>query len=404
MKIEVARTKFKRLGERYLPLVVIDGQVDLTAATYIMQRFDEGHPYKTVKAEADVIKKLYEFCDAQGFSLSTRFAANDHLTVGEIESLGAFYSARIDTGEVVAPKTFKQRWTITKSFIKFIWIFYQQRIKSHANLQSSKARFDSMMESFNLHGKTPYLGGNPDKIGLSEELKLKFLAIINPLEDNNLNPWKSEYIRWRNYCLFLTMILGGNRKGESLGLKLRNFQLNGPKQAHKYFQILKDDHEGYGRKEAPSVKTKARDVTLNDDLVAIFEYYITEIRDKLDKAKYSEYVFLSFSDHKPLGVQTPNDALDVLIKKHPEFKGKLSPHRLRNTYFDSLRDLIDDKHQAEGPIAKKGIMSQLMEYAGGWASGSEMPDHYAKGSIQRKVSQFTLSLQSKVLEGEPNNE
>ncbi|WP_051221773.1 site-specific integrase [Neptunomonas japonica] len=404
MNIQVASTKFDKLANQHLPLVIIEGSVDLTAASYTMQRYDEGHPYKTLKAEADVIKKLYEFCANRGFSLSARFAAGDHLQIGEIEGLSAFYSARVDTGEIVASGTFKLRWIVTKAFVKFVWSFYQGRLKDPLQIKAASAKLETMLTSFGLHGKTPYLGNKSDKIGLDEEQKVKFLSIINPLEENKLNPWKSNYVRWRNYCLFLTMILGGNRKGESLGLKTADFNLVGPKQARKYFQIRKDEHQGYARKERPSVKTKERDVHLNDVLVEIFTYYITQVLPTLKNAKYSDYVFLSFDDHKPMSVQAPNDALNALIKKHPEFKGKLSPHRLRNTYFDTLRDEIDKEHEAEGPIAKQGIMAQLMEYSGGWAKGSAMPDHYAKGSIQRKVCDFTLSVQSRVLKGDSNNE
>lgn len=399
MKIQVVPTKFKKLSDRYIPLVIVNGTVDMTAASFLMQRFDAGHPTKTIRAEADAIKKLYEFCAQRKFSLSQRFAASDHLTVGEIEALSAFYSARIDTGEVVAPPTFKIRWLTTTAFVKFIWTFYQQRLKDPTQIKTAQTCLEAMKESFKLHGKAPYNAGGADKIGLNEELKVKFLAIINPLDDNELNPWKSEYIRWRNFCLFLTMILSGNRKGESLGLKLRDFNLAGPTHSFKYFEIRKDKHEGYVRKERPSAKTRERKVPLNPVMVDIFTHYITKVRPILKGAKRSEYLFLSRIDHNPISVQTPNDALNVLIKKYPEFEGHLTPHRLRNTYFDDLRDLIDAKHEAEGPISKKAIRSQLMEYAGGWAKGSEMPDHYAKGSIQRSVSKFVMELQGQVLDG-----
>ncbi|WP_261844261.1 site-specific integrase [Aliamphritea ceti] len=404
MQIKVATTKFEKLRGQHIPLVIVDGIVDLSAASYLLQRFDQGHPYYTIKAEANSIKKLYEFCANNGFSLAGRFAAGEHLQIGEIESLSAFYSARLDTGEPVGRKTYKLRWTQTTAFIRFIWNFYAGRLKDPVEIKASQAKLGTMNTSFQLHGKAPYSDGSSDMVGLDEELKLKFLAIINPLQDNDLNPFKSEYVRWRNYCLFLTMILGGNRRGETLGLREKDFYLSGPSGADKYFEILKDEHREYGRKDRPAAKTKERIVALNDGLAAIFTHYITNIRSKLKNAHRSEYLFLSAIDQKPISRQTPTDALNVIIKKYPEFEGQLGPHRLRNTYVDSLREEALNEYETMGPIAKKAAVSQLMEQAGGWAKGSQMPDHYAKGSIQRRVSEFTLAVQAQILQGAPDNE
>ena len=232
---------------------------------------------------------------------------------------------------------------------------------------------------------------------MEPELKAKFIAIINPLPDNELNPWKNEFTRWRNYCLFLTMILCGTRKGESLGIKLHHLNLIGSRYSNKKIEIKKDEHINFPHKVRPTVKTLARNISISDSLASIFEHYITKIRPKAKNHKKTDYLFLSLKDGKPIGIATPNDSFKVLIEKFPEFKGKLTPHRLRNTYFDALRDEIDSSFEATGPIAKDGIMSQLMTYAGGWTTGSKMPIHYAKGSIQRKVANYSLSLQCKLL-------
>ena len=403
MEVKVVNTKFSMLQDAYLPLLVVDGSVDLTSSSYISQRFDQGHPFKTLEAEAKVIKKFYEFCHSQGIDFKSRLSSLQHFTIGETESLAAYYSARQDTGEVVVSGTFKLRWSVTRRFITFIWSFFQSRVSDPVTMQSASIGLQQMKAAFDIHGKTPYKTDRPNKIGLTPELKAEFLEIINPLPENEKNPWKSEYVRWRNYCLFLTMILGGNRKGESLGLKLKHFNIVGPPQQRKYYEIIKEDHEGYARKERPSVKTKGRKVELHPVMASLFEYFITTIRPKNKGAKKSEYLFLSSRDGKEIGLLTPNEALSRLIEIYPQFQGKLSPHRLRNTYFDDLKGTLDKYYESEGPIAKEGIMSQLMEYAGGWASGSQMPSRYAKGSIQRRVSELTMALQGHILEGQHSN-
>lgn len=396
MNIKVVKTKFKRLNDLYLPLVVVNGELEPLAATYIMQRYEEEVPYYTIEAEAKVIKKLYEFCISESIDIIGRISELQPLAVGEIESLLSFYSARSDTGEVVAPSTRNLRIITTTNFITYLWSFYEGRLSSDQE-QIAKAKKARMDSAFKLFKKTPFRSGGKDKIGLTPELKAKFLEIINPLPDNKLNPWKNEFTKWRNYCLFLTMILGGNRKGESLGLKLNHFHLVGPDSVGKFYQMEKERHDDFPHKVRPSIKTDTRPVALSPLLASIFEHYITKVRIKAKNHQKSQYMFLSLKSGQPIGLSTPNDSMATLIEKHPEFKGKLTPHILRNTYFDALRDNIDSKLESESAIAKEGKMKRLMEFAGGWASGSKMPDRYSRGSIQRKVAEFNLQIQTKVL-------
>lgn len=401
MNIKVVKTKFSMLNNAHISLLVIDGDVDLSSASYLMQRLDQGYPLKTIESEAKVIKRFYEFCHIQNIHPATRFSHLERLTIGEIESLTAFYSSREDTGEVVASGTFKLRWSVTRRFIKFIWDFYQSRVKSPDKLKAAQIQLEGMEKAFKIHGKTPYRTANKDKIGLPLDLRAEFLDIINPVQENTKNPWKGELVRWRNYCLFLTMILGGNRKGESLCLKLNHFKLTGSAHIRKYFEIIKEDtmKSGYPRTEIPSIKTKGRQVELSDDLAAIFEYYITKIRPKFKNAPKSNYMFLSLRDGQPLSVVTPNESLKTLVKKHPQFEKILSPHILRNTFHDFLDEKLESTFKNQGPIAKQAIKSSIQEYAGGWSSGSAMVNRYPKGSIQRRVGELHLALQHKILEG-----
>lgn len=396
MSVKVVKTKFKKLNDKYLPLVVVNGELEPSAATFIMQRYEEDFPYYTIETEAKVIKKLYEFCLSENIDIIGRISELQPLTVGEIESLLSFYSARSDTGEVVAPSTRNLRIITTTNFITYLWNFYEGRLSGDEELiaKAKKARMDS---AFKLFKKTPFRSSGKDKIGLTPELRAKFFEIINPLPDNKLNPWKNEFTKWRNYCLFLTMILGGNRKGESLGLKLNHFHLVGADSVGKYYKMEKERLDDFPHKVRPAIKTDPRRVALSPLLVSIFEYYITKIRPKAKNHHRSQYMFLSLRSGQPIGLSTPNDSMAALIKKHPEYKGMLTPHILRNTYFDALRDNIDGKLESESAIAKEGNMKRLMEYAGGWASGSKMPDRYSRGSIQRKVAEFNLQIQTKVL-------
>ncbi|OLU30310.1 hypothetical protein BVH03_09765 [Pseudomonas sp. PA15(2017)] len=252
-----------------------------------------------------------------------------------------------------------------------------------------------MTAGFELYLKTPYKNDKKDKVSLTPELQAKFISIIDPDEYNESNPWKTSRIRWRNYIFLLLLMLGGNRKGETLLLKLNNFQLTGRR---KYYDILKSsDIISYPRAETPSVKTYGRQVELHDDFAALVEHYIVNVRKEFDGWQQSSYLFLSYRDGKPMSVHTPNSTLNELIKQYPEFKGLLSPHRLRNTFHDLLNQALDNKFKGSSGLSRKILKAPIQEAAGGWARNSSMPEHYAKGSIQAKVAELQVLLQKKIL-------
>lgn len=153
----------------------------------------------------------------------------------------------------------------------------------------------------------------------------------------------------------------------------------------------------YPRSESPSVKTLGRQVVLNDQLAALIEHYIVNIRKEFIGWQSTSYVFLSYRDGNPISVQTPNSILNELIQQYPEFKGLLSPHRLRNTFHDLLNQALDRKFKSESGLSRKIMKAPIQEAAGGWARNSSMPEHYSKGSIQAKVAELQTLLQYEAL-------
>lgn len=394
-KVNLVDVTFTKLDNIKLKLIEIDGELDMLSAGYLLQRFDSGSKPNTIKKDAQSIQHLYRFCISNNVDIYKLVSSQSPLSIGVIESYSSYCSVDINIGELVSRGHYEQRMRVSWAYVKWLWLFYQNRTKNSLdNLKAAKIQFTAMQEGFKLYLKSPYTSARAKKEGLTPELRGKFFNIINPLLENELNPWKSEKVRWRNYALLLTMVLGGNRKGESLLLKLNHFSLSG---RYKFFEILKTDDINYPRSEAPSVKTLGREVELNDMMANIFEHYISHWRIQFRGANESLYMFLSCIDGKPLSVQTPNAILNELIKKHPEFLGKLSPHRLRNTFHDLLNDALNFMNVGQSPLSKKINKAPIQEYAGGWKRGSEMVNHYPKGSIQREIGELHQIIQHKIL-------
>jgi hypothetical protein len=233
VSIRIKRTQFKHLNGAYFPLIVIDDQLDMISAPYLLQRYNNGLSLKTLDREASAIRKLYAFFIDQKIDIVTRFSKLDRLQIGEIESLHAYLASHLDTGELVSQATFKHYFSTAQRFIEFLFNFYQSRVTNPERLQGSRIALESMAKSFEINKRSPHNGKTKERIGLSPELQVLFFAAIDPSEENTLNPFKSQKTRWRNYCLFLTLILGGNRKAGSRYFCESLFWASQPKQAAK---------------------------------------------------------------------------------------------------------------------------------------------------------------------------
>lgn len=387
------------LGNRTLPLIVIDGELDCFSAGYLVGLLNEGLKPSTILIQAKGIRVLYLFCVEANIDLPKRMSSLAQLTPGELERLSMLVSTSNETGELNTRGTYTLRWQSIRKFILWQWNFYQHRASNNAErLNNARNKKELMLSSFDIFGKAPYKNSGKVTKGLEPELVAKFFNIINPLPENDLNPFKSEHIKWRNYILILTMILGGNRRSESILLQLKDVNLYGK---YKYFEIMKGSNFlpiSYPHNEAPNPKTLGRKVALSDSLAELFEYYITKIRPKFKGSVRSTYLFISIRDGLPLSTHTPNDIIETIINRYPEFKGILSPHILRDTFQDMLNDALDSSLESElgaYPLMKQAKKSTLQEYSGGWARGSAMVAKYPAGSIERRVAQLTKALQDK---------
>jgi integrase len=388
--------QFEKLGGMKLKLVTVNQQIDLFAGAYAMQRFENGLKANTIKVDQSTILSLYRFCERSDINLLQRIADQEPFKIGEIEALSSYCGYTRDTGDLVDPGWYAARMRGAKAFIDYLWLFYQDRCKKDLeSLQMSKILYERMDAGFQLYAKAPFKPNRKDKVGLTPDLQAKFIAIIDPSERNRQNPWKTHKVRWRNYILLMLLMLGGNRKGETLLLKLNHFQLTGRR---KYYDILKTvDVADYPRMETPSVKTFGRQVDLHDDLAELIEYYITQVRKQFVNWQASNYLFVSYRDGLPLSVQTPNAILNELVGRHTEFKGLLSPHRLRNTFHDLLNEALDKKFKNQSALNRMILKSPIQEAAGGWARNSQMPERYAKGSIQAKVAEMQIVIQQQAV-------
>lgn len=396
---QVVETPFSTLGGHDIPLISINGEVDMISAPYLLSMLNRNQTIGTIRLRAAAIIDFYRFCESEGINFPQMMSSLTNFQIGQLEALSAFLMANRTTGELVAEQTYRAKIVTAKAFIYFWWDTYQSRASNNAQkLEHAKNKRLVMEKSFQLLGKTPWNATQKTRIGLQPELRALFWEIINPY--SKLNPFEYDATKWRNYVMFLTLGLGGNRRGESVLLRQQDVQVSG---REKYFEVVKDPMKAprrTGHKINPSPKTRGRKVALTDDIAEIFKHYIVHERPNFRGHLSTDFLFLSTKGGKPLSLRSVNHMTSRIIDKYPAFKGVLSPHRLRNTFHDLLHDAIDSQHaeqQEMSPLMRESVKKSIQEYAGGWTPGSQMTSHYPAGSIERKVWKMTQSAQTQSL-------
>lgn len=403
MKLKIAKTRFSLLGDRAFPLILIDDQVDLFSAPYLLRCLNQGLAINTIEIRAKGILALYRFCLHQNIDLVKRMERLEILQMGEIEALSDWLSTSLETQELVADGTHTLRLRAAKSFVLFWWDTYQSRASNNPErLNHARNKREVMLQAFKIASDAPFTRQGQTPQGLPPELRAKFFEIINPLPENELNPFRSVHVRWRNYVICLTLILAGNRRSETVLLQLHDLNIHG---RDKYLEIVQYTHflpPKSPHLNAASLKTKGRKIGLSDEIALIFEYYIKHMRKKFKGYLKNNDLFLSTKGGKPLSVDGVYGIIETIVKAHPQFKGHLAPHTLRNTFHDLLSDaldsLLDSELGASSPMIKQAHKKTLQEQAGGWSRGSQMTDRYPAGAIERRVMKLTQALQTQALD------
>ena len=397
----VIENPFSWLNDHSIPLITINDEVDIMSGPYLLGLLNKNVAIGSIRIKAYGIISFYHFCESQEIDFIKMMRELNPWTIRRVEALSAFLKAHKETGELVSENTYRAKMLAVKEFLLYWWDTYQARtVNDPANLKYAKDKRQVMVEAFNLEMKVTWSSPTKTQKGLEPELKARFIEIISPYSD--LNPFTYEQVKWRNFAVILTLVVGGNRRGESTLIRLQDIQLQGRK---KYFEIVKDVNRASvktGHKINASVKTKGRVIPLTDEVATIFEYYIKKQRRKFKGWAKSDFLFLSSRGGKPLSLGTINYITDEIVKAYPEFKGHLSPHRLRNTFHDALleqgTETISKNNSDASPYMKESMLREAQIYAGGWSSKSRMPNHYTQGSLERQLWEATSSIQKKFSE------
>lgn len=239
-------------------------------------------------------------------------------------------------------------------------------------------------------------GGERKKKGLTDDLRKRFLEIIDPGHPNN--PFEARHRR-RNYALLLCYYKLGLRRAETLVVKAEDLMLAGSK---PYIAIHgRPDDPKDPRPDQPSVKTADRVLHVDAALLGALMDWLLSRGDRRLYADARKHAFVFVAENgQPLSGRTVYDLFVIIRKTFPEFGPDFSPHTLRHDWNDRFSEHCDSVRKAEegrnvdpDRSMTHARETSLRNYLMGWKKSSKTGAHYTERFTQEQAQEISLQLQ-----------
>lgn len=219
--------------------------------------------------------------------------------------------------------------------------------------------------------------------GLSREDQDRLLKVIHP--DSPDNPWKRRFVRQRNWLIVVLLLATGMRRGELLGLQIRDLD-----QRHPKLRILRRaDASEDPRDIQPGTKTYDREIELRPAIMRAVWNYINHQRRKIKAArKYPQLIVAD--DGQPLSLKSIDKIFAQIRDACPGLPDTLTSHVLRHTWNDRFSD------EAEVMGLTDAVEEKARNEQQGWTDNSKSGATYTRRYASRKGRELSLKLQEQL--------
>jgi integrase len=220
------------------------------------------------------------------------------------------------------------------------------------------------------------------RVGLSEEEQARVVALVHP--DSPNNPWQRGFVRRRNWLIVVLLLATGMRRGELLGLQIRDLSKQEPK-----LRIVRraDDAEDH-RLVQPNAKTHDREIELSVSIRKKLDVYLEERRG-IKAARLISQVFVS-EEGNALSEKTIDKIFRELREGCPGLPVVLTSHVMRHTWNERFSEVADAMGLTEVTEQRARNTQQ------GWADDSKTGATYTRRHAARKGREIALKLQEKL--------
>ena len=399
-------------GERMPLLVDASTGLGLFEPTgYALVLRNRNRATNTIAQALRAVMLLYQILDANGVDLLQRIKANELLTLGEIEALieqcklkkadldeihfGPLDDkvARLDLAklkkglkshvdlETVDKGTGAVRIKYIKGYLEWLQEYaYLQKLPQDRELFKKVA--DMTVKA--VKARTPMAAkknATRRKKGLTHAQQARLLSVMHP--DSIENPWGDAFIRERNHLIVLLLLATGMRKGELLGVKVKDFNVRD----NKLLVARRPDDPEDPRPREAYAKTYDRELLLGTELVDSLKRYIKVVRASTDRAKQHPYLIVSEAG-APLALNSVDFMFSTVRPVLPEID-KLSAHIMRHTWNDRFSEFAQNN-------LKKEDEEKTRNYIMGWSESSRSAENYTARYVEMQAAQALTTMQNKM--------
>lgn len=404
------RIRFRN-GERHSVLQV-PYRLPVHEVTLYLGRYrKKGRAANTIHFVCTALALLYRELDAAKVNLLDRLARGRLLSIPELDRLAAAAQYRVeDLGDEVGDgrgsniislhrvamrrrkeeverrpvdvQTQASRLRYIADFLAFISDYVGATLpqQERQDLQAETARaLAALREQIPRVSKRAKLGA---RVGLSEEEQARVVAVVHP--DSPDNTWKRGFVRRRNRLIVILLLATGMRRGELLGLQVRDLLPNQP----KLRIVRRADAAEDGRTKQPNAKTSDREVELLPSIARELQSYLQE-RRTIKAARSIPQVFVS-EDGDALSESSVDKIFRQLREACPGLPVSLTSHVMRHSWNERFSEAADAMGLSEVTEERARNTQQ------GWADNSKAGATYTRRHAAKKGQEIALKLQEKL--------
>lgn len=404
------RIRFQN-GERHSVLQVPYGLPVHEVTLYLDRYRKKGRAANTIHYVCSALAILYRELDVAKVNLLARLATGQFLPMTEMDRLVSAARYRIqdlDDDECVGRKsqvisinrivmrrrktqpearpvdvqTHASRLRYIADYLDFISNYVAEGLQS-SERQKLRAETSQTLKSFREHipavSKRAKLGA---RMGLSIEEQSRVVATVHPDAPNN--PWKRGIVRRRNWLIIVLLLATGIRRGELLGLQIRDISPNLPKLRIVRRADAKDD----SRTNQPNTKTYDREIELLPSILRALQAYIAERRN-LKAARTIPQIFVS-EDGNALSTQSIDKLFRQLREACPGLPVALTSHVMRHTWNERFSEAAEAMQLPEVTEERARNNQQ------GWSDNSTTSAIYTRRYSAKKGMEISMRLQEKL--------
>lgn len=405
------RVRFQ-YGERHSVLIRL-GSLPVHEVTLYLARYRKrGRAANTIHAVCMVLALLYRELAKADIDLLGRLRNGRFLTVPELNRLAEVAQYRVDdlsyedvdersSANVISIKRIRMRRSLKVDEVKAVAVATQaSRLRYMADFLDflvayfgatlpvrerqelaieSAAALKAFLAQVPKVPKRAKLGARE---GLSKEDQDRLLKVIHP--DSPDNPWERGFVRHRNWLIVVLLLATGMRRGELLGIQIRDLDQRLPK-----LRIMRRaDASEDPRRIQPNTKTNDREVELRPSIMRAVWSYISD-RKKIKAARKHPQLIVA-DDGCPLSLQSIDKIFRQLREACPGLPVTLTSHVMRHTWNERFSE------QAELLGLTDAVEEKARNEQQGWADNSKSAATYTRRHASRKGRELALRLQEQL--------